>query len=167
MHVTVEHDGQLHAVEVKQLPGGTFKVTVDGVAADLDVRRRGDGGIDLRLPDGSTHLLHVERGTTPDQRVVSVDGIGVVTALNGRRARHGADPVGDASRMRVAAPMPGKVVRVLAAVGDQVEPRQPLVVVEAMKMENELSVSRSGRVVEVLVQEGQSVEAGRLLVVVE
>lgn len=167
MHVTVEHDGRLHAVEVKQVPGGTFVVTVDGVAADLDVRRRSDGGLSLRLADGSTHLLHVERGTAPDQRVVSVDGVRVVTALNGRRARRGDGHAGTSGRQRVAAPMPGKVLRVLTAVGDEVEPRQPLVVVEAMKMENELSVPRSGRVVEVLVQEGQSVEAGRLLVVVE
>jgi biotin carboxyl carrier protein len=56
---------------------------------------------------------------------------------------------------------------VLTVVGAEVDARQPLVVVEAMKMENELSVPRGGRVMEILVEEGQSVEAGRLLVVVE
>jgi biotin carboxyl carrier protein len=166
MHVTVEHEGRLRSVEVKQVAGG-FVVTVDGVAADLDVRRGPEGWLSLRMADGSTHLLHVERGATPDQRVVSVDGLRVVTSLNGRRARHGDRQAGASGQQRVAAPMPGKVVRVLAAVGDEVEPRQPLVVVEAMKMENELSVPRGGRVVDVAVQEGQSVEAGRLLVVVE
>jgi biotin carboxyl carrier protein len=63
--------------------------------------------------------------------------------------------------------MPGKVVRVLVEPGDEVAGRQPLVVVEAMKMENELSSPRPGRVKEVAVRPGQSVEAGRLLVVVE
>jgi biotin carboxyl carrier protein len=63
--------------------------------------------------------------------------------------------------------MPGRVVRVLVAAGDEVIARQGLVVVEAMKMENELTASRAGRVAEVAVVEGQSVEAGRLLVRLE
>jgi biotin carboxyl carrier protein len=63
--------------------------------------------------------------------------------------------------------MPGKVVRVLVKVGDEVQPRQGLVVVEAMKMENELRAAAAGRVREVFVSEGQSVEAGTPLVVVE
>jgi biotin carboxyl carrier protein len=63
--------------------------------------------------------------------------------------------------------MPGKVVRVLVAPGDEVASRQGLVVVEAMKMENELRAGRAGRVSEVLVVEGTSVEAGALLVVLE
>lgn len=142
-------------------------VTVDGVAAEVDVRRLGDGSLGLRLADGATHRLVVERGAHPDQRVVSVDGRRVVTALNGRRARRADGHAGATGRQRISAPMPGKVVRVLTAAGHEVAARQPLVVVEAMKMENELSAGRGGRVVEVLVAEGQSVEAGRLLVVVE
>jgi biotin carboxyl carrier protein len=63
--------------------------------------------------------------------------------------------------------MPGKVVKVLVKPGDEVKARQGLVVVEAMKMENELRSPKDGRVAEVLVAEGASVEAGRLLVVVE
>ena len=63
--------------------------------------------------------------------------------------------------------MPGKVVRVPVRPGDQVEARQPVVVIEAMKMENALSAGRAGIVREVLVQEGMSVEAGRPLVVLE
>ena len=63
--------------------------------------------------------------------------------------------------------MPGRVVRVLVKPGDNVAARQGLVVVEAMKMENELTAPRAGRVKEVAVAEGQSVEAGRLLVIVE
>ena len=63
--------------------------------------------------------------------------------------------------------MPGKVVKVLVRAGDEVKARQGLVVVEAMKMENELRSPKDGRVSEVLVAEGASVEAGRPLVVVE
>jgi biotin carboxyl carrier protein len=63
--------------------------------------------------------------------------------------------------------MPGKVVRVLVKGGDPVAARQPVVVVEAMKMENELRASREGTVAEIHVREGMSVDAGALLVVIQ
>jgi biotin carboxyl carrier protein len=63
--------------------------------------------------------------------------------------------------------MPGRVVRVLVQPGDAVEARQPVVVVEAMKMENELRSPKAGRVKDVAVAAGTSVEAGRVLVVID
>ena len=57
-------------------------------------------------------------------------------------------------------------VRVLVEPGDKVEARQPVVVVEAMKMENELTVEKAGAIEEVRVSEGESVESGQLLLVV-
>ena len=69
--------------------------------------------------------------------------------------------------VRVAAPMPGRVLRVQVSPGDEVAAGQGLVVVEAMKMENELRATRAGRVLEVVVREGQAVETGALLVVLE
>ena len=62
--------------------------------------------------------------------------------------------------------MPGKVVRVLVNKGDSVQARQPVVVIEAMKMENELRAGREGTVAEVPVRNGQSVEAGALLALI-
>ena len=62
--------------------------------------------------------------------------------------------------------MPGKIVRVLVRTGEAVQARQPLIVIEAMKMENELRADGIGTVAEILVKEGQSVEAGALLAVV-
>jgi len=82
------------------------------------------------------------------------------------RSRHGASGASTEGPQRLVAPMPGKVVRVLVKPGDQVVARQGLVVVEAMKMENELRAGRSGVVREVLVLEGASVEAGAPLVVI-
>jgi biotin carboxyl carrier protein len=68
--------------------------------------------------------------------------------------------------VRVTAPMPGRVVRVLVGVGDKVTARQPVVVMEAMKMENELRAGKDGSVTQVLVQEGMAVDTGAVLVVV-
>jgi biotin carboxyl carrier protein len=70
-------------------------------------------------------------------------------------------------RQEVAAPMPGKVVRVLVAVGDTVEAGQGLVVVEAMKMQNEMKSPKAGRVVEVRARPDAAVVAGEALVIVE
>jgi biotin carboxyl carrier protein len=63
--------------------------------------------------------------------------------------------------------MPGKVVKVLVALGDEVKEGQPLVVVEAMKMENEMKSPRDGKVVELHVREGQTVEGNAKLCAVE
>ena len=63
--------------------------------------------------------------------------------------------------------MPGKIVKVLVKPGDHVTARQGLIVIEAMKMENELRAARDGQVKDILVAEGDLVEAGRLLTVIE
>jgi biotin carboxyl carrier protein len=68
-------------------------------------------------------------------------------------------------RQNIAAPMPGKVIRVLVREGDAVEVGQGLVVVEAMKMQNEMKALRVGNVVEVRVRDGETVSAGDTLVV--
>ena len=67
----------------------------------------------------------------------------------------------------VESPMPGRVVRVLVAVGDLVEPGQGLVVVEAMKMQNEMKSPKAGRISEVRTAADATVNAGQILVIVE
>ena len=102
------------------------------------------------------------------QLAVHVGPSVVPVALNGRR-RSGRKEEGGHSGsgpQRLLAPMPGKVVRVLVNKGDSVRARQPIVVIEAMKMENELRAGRDGVVLELPAASGQSVEAGMLLAVV-
>jgi biotin carboxyl carrier protein len=102
------------------------------------------------------------------QLAVHVGSCVVPVALNGRR-RSGRKEEGGHSGsgpQRLLAPMPGKVVRVLVNKGDSVRARQPIVVIEAMKMENELRAGRDGVVLELPAASGQSVEAGMLLAVV-
>ena len=102
--------------------------------------------------------------------IVYVNGIAVPVTIVDRR-RWGRERRGDAGtgtqpRM-IVAPMPGRIVKVLVQPGEVVQPRQGLVVVEAMKMENELRAPRSGTVAEVRVREGASVEANAVLVVLQ
>jgi biotin carboxyl carrier protein len=159
-------------VEVHRLAQG-YRVLVDGREQTVDATRvQGDTwSFLLRAADGA--IRSVEAVVTPrngDGGVdVFIEGHRIEVAQRnglGRRARgvasaHGSGP------QRLTAPMPGKVVRVLVKAGDEVQPRQGLVVVEAMKMENELRAERRGQVRDVFVKEGQSVEAGTALVVVE
>ena len=81
-----------------------------------------------------------------------------------KRTKHTADAHGRAS---LAAAMPGKIVRVLVAVGDEVVAGQGIMVVEAMKMQNELKAPRDGRVTAIQVKESDSVNAGAILATIE
>ncbi len=80
------------------------------------------------------------------------------------RASGGASATGKAS---LTSPMPGKIVRVLVSAGDEVVANQSLLIVEAMKMQNEVLAPRAGKVTEVRVVEGQTVNAGETLAVIE
>lgn len=81
-----------------------------------------------------------------------------------KRSRHAADAHGRAS---IAAAMPGKIVRILVGVGDEVVAGQGILVVEAMKMQNELKAPRDGRVTAIEVKENDSVNAGAILATIE
>jgi biotin carboxyl carrier protein len=80
-----------------------------------------------------------------------------------KRSTHAAGAQGRAS---IAAAMPGKIVRILVKVGDEVAAGQGIIVVEAMKMQNELKAPRDGRVTAIEVKENDSVNAGAVLAVI-
>jgi biotin carboxyl carrier protein len=171
MKFELEVADRLRTVEIRREADG-YHVTVDGKPRTVDIVRVGRHGWSLLVRDDAG-MRAVE--ATVVRQIGSVgldvhfDGFHIPvqpkTGL-GRRTRGVAGAQGSGPQ-RLVAPMPGKVVRVLVAPGDEVKARQGLVVVEAMKMENELRAAREGRVREVLVKEGQSVEAGAALVVIE
>jgi len=146
-------------------------VRVDGVpvAARLDAPA-GAGGAILTL-DGVQHRVRVAAGVTRGQATVSVDGWTVpVDAVDDRtRAIRAlaAATAGPAGPAPVVAPMPGLIVRVQVAPGDHVAAGQGVVVMEAMKMENELRAVGPGVVRRVEVRAGTAVEKGALLVTFE
>ena len=84
-----------------------------------------------------------------------------------RKHRRAAAEHSIEGRQNLVAPMPGKIVRVLLAVGDEVKSGQGVVVVEAMKMQNEIKSPKVGHVVEIRVAEGATVNANQVLAVVE
>jgi biotin carboxyl carrier protein len=166
MRVEVEVGGRQREVSL-EWRGGAMVARLDGSEVAIDVAALGGGRWSLRFPDtGRQWDVVVASPGGPGVREVLVGGIPVpVNVRNGARRRSRAAEVDGPSR--IAAPMPGKVVKLLVEVGQSVEVRQGLVVVEAMKMENELRASRAGVIRDILVAEGTSVEAGTLLVVIE
>ncbi len=94
------------------------------------------------------------------------DRVFAATIIDRKHRRHGADASEEGLKTLVA-PMPGKVVCLLLGVGAPVEAGQGVVVVEAMKMQNEIKSPKSGQVIEVRVREGDTVNANQVLAVVE
>jgi biotin carboxyl carrier protein len=127
--------------------------------ADVEVV---EPGVYSVLIDGRSYEARVEE--TADRLVVVIDGRRFeIEARDPRRfSRKGAGAGADGVQT-IAAPMPGKIVRVLAAVGDEVAAGQGLLVVEAMKMQNELKAPRAGRVLALSAAEGATVAAGETL----
>ena len=158
-----------------------WKVEIDGREIVVSVVETGSPG---RRNDGEGGRWSMLVGTTSydialepapaGELIVHVNGIAVTVAVveqsgspksRATSARGGAAAGGVAGPWAVAAPMPGRIVKVLVQPGEAVRARQGLVVVEAMKMENEVRAPRAGIVGEVRVREGSSVEANAVLVV--
>lgn len=156
---------------------GRLRVTLDGQAYQVDARRLGAAGVSMLVTSEGNGAapVSVDAAIVSQREAGSVDVHvgGRVVPLQIRQAgafgrrRDGTAGGQGSGPERITAPMPGKIARVLVKPGDAVVPKQGLVVVEAMKMENELRASRAGQVREVAVAEGQSVEAGAVLVVVD
>ena len=158
--------------------GKAFTIDVLHMAENGDIAFRLDGG------DASASVIEVVPnvysvlidGRSYEARVISTNGE-VVVEINGerypimvedpRRARRKSAASAGEGRASVTAPMPGKIVRVLAAEGTAVTAGQGVVVIEAMKMQNEMKSPRDGRLVSVPVQEGETVAAGAVLAIVE
>jgi biotin carboxyl carrier protein len=167
----VEIDGRLRQVSI-QRARGRFMATVDGRERMVDAARVDAHTWSLLVQEDGQRVSSHEVSITPepasDRFAVQVGLTPMTVSLNSRRRWGRKDQGGEpgAGPQRVVASMSGKVVRVLVQRGEAVRARQPLVVIEAMKMENELSAARGGTVADIKVRDGQSVDAGALLVVI-
>ena len=174
MTFEVEVGGRTFTVAVERTDRpGRFRIMLDGAARLVDASRTGDFGLSLlnmgtaAAPLSFSTDVQIVPGPGPGDLLVGVRGRTIGVTVNGRRSAHADGALHGHGQATILAPMPGRVVRVLVAAGDQVDARQPVVVVEAMKMENELRAPRAGHVREIAVTPGTSVEAGRVLAVID
>jgi biotin carboxyl carrier protein len=167
----IEINGRVRQVTVRRVDG-RFDVAIDRRQWLIDAARIDAHTWSLLIDEGvgtSSREVTLVAGVEPGTLNVRVDGAPVAVCVNGRRRLGRKDEgalAGGSGPLRVVAPMPGKIVRVLVRTGEAVQARQALVVIEAMKMENELRAPGAGMVADIQVRDGQSVEAGALLAVI-
>ena len=162
MRFEIEAAGRTRTVEITR-QGKSYLVRLDGQPHAVDVARTGSSW-SLLIGTRSYEVAFVPRPGS--EMLVYVDGHPVVTRRAGLIRSAGGSPDARVGPQPVVAPMPGRILKVLVKAGEAVAARQGLIVVEAMKMENELRSPKAGTVAEVRVTEGMSVEANTVLVVV-
>ena len=146
--VSAEIDGRSYNLDVRESGAGRYVLIADSHVFDCRIDGRPDSGKTLDVIVGTTEYS--------------------VTLIDPKRLRGTSGAVAHADEAaHIVAPMPGKVVRVLVSVGDQVEAGAGLVVVEAMKMQNEMKSSKAGTVAALHVEVGATVSAGEVLAVID
>lgn len=156
-----------YKVEIEEVGKSLYHVAVDDNEFLVDGKKTGLTNYSLIIDNRS---FEVDVDISEDEYRVLVDGRSYhIQLVDERRLRLGGLQSGIQlqGRQAVSVPMPGKVIAVLVGEGDKVEKGQGLVIVEAMKMENEVRSPIAGEVKEVKVKPGDALEAGAALIVVE
>ena len=154
-------------ISVEELGGSNYKVAIDGVEHVVDAQLIAGTLWSVLYGNGSFEV-DVTRLPAEEFEVLIQGDCHRFTLMNEqRRAMIRAGGKGSAGKAMLTSPMPGKVVKLLVGEGQEVEAGQGVIVVEAMKMENELKSAVAGKVKEIFVEEGQVVESGTKLLLVE
>ena len=166
MKLEINISGKTRLVELTR-EENRWRISLDGIPLDADAVEVAPNTYSILL-SGESHEIRV--APLPDGQIKLHTGLAeyiasVADPRAWRGRRHGA--LEAEGRQQIAAPMPGKVIRLLVREGDSVEAGQGLIVVEAMKMQNEIRSPKSGRVARLLAAEGQAVNAGEILAFVD
>jgi biotin carboxyl carrier protein len=141
------------------------RCSVDGEAAGLANWARIGPGLYSILLNGLSYDVRVNHQGGSSAYDVRVDGEAIRVAVRDPRSRRQQKANdGGTGPQEITAPMPGRIVKILVAGGDEVQADQGLLVIEAMKMQNELRAPRAGRVERIYAGEGSGVEAGAPLI---
>ncbi|MCI0390116.1 MAG: biotin/lipoyl-binding protein [Acidobacteria bacterium] len=166
MKIELVIDGQIIEVEFS-FAGGVAQLTFGGVTREALVSEPEPGLFTIIIND-RVYRCALEKFPSGAIEVI-VNGKRIpVAARDKKHLRGQAGASADASgQVKLSSPMPGKVVRVMLNAGDEVAAHQGVLVVEAMKMQNEVQSPKAGKVAEIKVAEGQTVNAGEVLAVID
>jgi biotin carboxyl carrier protein len=165
MTYEISIDGKLHKLELER-EGNRWTCRLDGEAIEADAVVPRNDVVSIII--GGTHYEVKRERTATDVHLWVKNSRFAVEVRDPRslRSRKAAAATGEGPQ-KLLAPMPGKVVRVILPAGSEVDAGQGVLVVEAMKMQNELKSPKKGTVRQVMVSEGASVTAGEVLAIVE
>ena len=165
MKLSLTINGREDAIEIlAPAPACRFQLG-DGPTREADVEMANPGVYSILL-DGRSYDVCVE--DTPTGMVVAIEGHRFeIEARDPRRWSRKSGAAGAGAVQSILSPMPGKVIRVLAAPGDDVVPGQGIIVVEAMKMQSEFKATADRVVREILVKEGDTVSSHQVMMKLE
>jgi biotin carboxyl carrier protein len=165
MKIELEIDGQMIEGEFT-LVGGAAQLSFGGATREAQVSEPEPGMFTIIIND-RVYRCALEESANGGVEVI-VNGERIPVAARDKKHLRGQPGATAASgQVKLAAPMPGKVVRVLLSAGDEVAAWQGVMVVEAMKMQNEVQSPKAGKIVEIKIAEGQTVNAGEVLAIIE
>ncbi len=162
MKTTVIVGGEQQQVEIDA--NGRFQI--DGLGGNAEIVAVGEGMYSV-IFKGAQYAVHLERGGNGVYRAEARGGSFEIEIVDPRRLVRREAGLGVAGSQTITAPMPGKVVEIKVARGDSVRVGDGVIVVEAMKMQNELKAAKEGTVAAVNVSAGDSVAPGSALVVID
>ena len=154
-------------IDVRAIGPGTYEVRLRGKVHVVDAFRHDHGTLSLIVDTSSYSAMLDWRGSSVNVQLGHAALPLELLDERRLRMRRAAGKLTVDGKQTVTAPVPGRVARVLCALGDEVAEGQPLLVLEAMGMENELKSPKDGRVVELHVEPGQAVEGGSNLCAID
>jgi biotin carboxyl carrier protein len=163
----IELNGTKHRLSIyPAAEGDGYHFELDGQPCSADAQLLQPNVLSLLIEGKSYRILFDPR---PDGAAIVLGERRITYRMDDPRSLRSRANVdaNDTGTRSIAASMPGRIVRLLVKVGDNVEAQQGLIVVEAMKMQNELKAPKAGVVVRIAVEVGATVQAGKVLMVIE
>jgi biotin carboxyl carrier protein len=169
MELELNVNGRTAAVDMLKQEGNFLSMAVDGEVYDLDLVRVAEGIYSI-IYKGKSYNVKMIRGASDKHYVVNtfyntyeVEVVDAESKYIRSRNKGDMHEGGNA----ISTPMPGKVVKIMVKVGDEVEAGQTVIIVSAMKMESEFKARKPGVIKAIHVKEGDLVEGNKIMVVIE
>lgn len=166
MKLAIEIDGKMLEADFASA-NGSARLVSDGLTHEAQVSEP-EPGLYIVIIEDRVYRCVLEKSAAGQVEII-IDGRRLSAVIHDKKKlRSGAGSASGAGGLAtLVAPMPGKVVRIMLQPGDEVAAHQGVLIVEAMKMQNEVQSPKAGKVAELRVTEGQTVNAGETLAVIE
>jgi biotin carboxyl carrier protein len=162
----VRRDGKERRLTIRPVQENRFEVVIDGSVHEVDVRSCDSDHLSMLVDNRTVEASYAFQGERLTLGIRNAEfGLDLVDERKKRRRADLADSASGPEIVKAA--MPGKIIALLVKPGDLIAPKASVLVMEAMKMENEIACRRGGRVREIHVVPGQTVEKDAVLAIID